>query len=91
MRRTLVWVIVAGVLIAGCGGDSDSSNGGDSGGSESSSEPSAGDSQYLDPFQDDDRCLSTGEIQQKIDRIAAQVQNPERKQKAIHAVRDRGC
>jgi hypothetical protein len=84
MRRTLGWVVVAVVLIAGCGGGSDN------GGSDSSSEPSAGDTQYIDPFQHSD-CLSKREVQVKIFRIAAEVQNSERKQRAIRAVRDRAC
>jgi hypothetical protein len=87
MRRTPVWVIVAGVLIVGCGGGSDS---GSSGGSDSSSGSSAGDKQYLDPFENDP-CLSAREIEQKIHRIASQAQNPERQKKAIQAVRDRAC
>lgn len=94
--RTLAWVVVAVVLIAGCGGGSDSSSSGDggSGGSGSSSAQSAGDRQYIDPFQDsaaDVACLSKREVQQKIDSIASRVQNPERKQRAVRAVRNRGC
>jgi outer membrane murein-binding lipoprotein Lpp len=93
MRRTLAWVVVAVVLIAGCGGGSDrsKSGGGGSGGSDSSS-ASAGDRQYIDPFQSSAGgvvCLSKRQVQQKIDRIASRVQNPERKQRAIQAVRDR--
>ena len=84
MRRTLAWVVVAVVLIAGCGGGSDS------GGSESKSEPSAGDTQYIDPFQNGP-CLSKREVQQKIFRIASEVQDSKRKEKAIAAVRDRAC
>jgi outer membrane murein-binding lipoprotein Lpp len=83
MRRTLAWVVVAVVLIAGCGGGSDSK------GSASSSEPSAGDTQYIDPFQNP--CLSRREVRQKIDRIASEIQNSERKQRAIRAVRHRAC
>jgi hypothetical protein len=93
MRKTLVWVMVAGVLIAGCGGgsdSSDSSNSGASGGADSSSKQSAGDAQYIDPFQNDS-CLSAREIRQKIHRIASQAQNPEHQKKAIQAVRDRAC
>jgi hypothetical protein len=90
MRRTLIWVIVAGVLIAGCGGGSDSSNGGSSGGSGSSSKQSAGDEQYIDPFQND-ACFSAREIKQKIRRIDSEARNPERKKKAIQAVRSRAC
>ena len=97
MRRTLAWVVVAAVLVAGCGGGSDSSSGGGegSGGSASSTEPSAGDQQYVDPFQDPSRedvlCLSKREVQQKIDRIDSRVQNPERKERATKVVRDRAC
>jgi hypothetical protein len=86
MRKTPVWIVVAGVLLAGCGGGSDSSNSGDS----HSSGGSAGDAQYIDPFAKK-ACLSMRDVHQKIDRIASQVQNPERKQKAIHAVRDHAC
>ena len=92
MRSTLACVVVAVVLIAGCGGGSD--NGGeDSGDSDSSSPQSAGDRQYIDPFQDPGAvgCLSKREVQQKIDGIASRVQNPERKQRAIQAARDRAC
>ena len=90
MRKTLVWVIVAGALFGGCGGGSDNSNSGSSGGSDSSSKKSAGDAQYIDPFQND-ACLSAREIRQKIQRIASEAQNPERQKKAIHAVRERAC
>jgi hypothetical protein len=85
MRRTVAGVVVAAVLIAGCGGGSDSDNGGSD-----SSEPSAGDTQYIDPFQKG-ACLSKGEIQQKIFRIASEIHNPKHKQKAIRAVRQRAC
>ena len=85
MRRTLAWVVVAVVLIAGCGGGSDS------GGSESKSEPSAGDTQYIDPFQQSSVCLSKHEVKQRIARFASQGQDPERTLKAIKAVRDRAC
>jgi hypothetical protein len=88
MRGTLVWVIVAGVLIAGCGGGSDSPN---SGGSSGSSGPSAGDKEYVDPFQAGGGCLSAREIRQKVHRIASQSQNPERQKKAIQTVRHRAC
>ena len=84
MRRTPAWVAVAVVLIAGCGGGSDS------GGSGSPSESSAGDTQYIDPFQNGP-CLSKREVQQKIFRIASEVQDSKRKEKAIAAVRDRAC
>ena len=87
MRRTLAWVVVAVVLIAGCGGGSDNS---DSGGSKSTGEASAGDTQYIDPFQNGP-CLSKREVQQKIFRIASEVQDSKRKEKAIAAVRDRAC
>lgn len=90
ITRRLVWVVVAGLLMAGCG-DGSNSGGGSSGGSNSSSGSSAGDDQYIDPFLNDRACLSGREIQQKIDRIASQVQNPKRKKKAIQAVRDRAC
>ena len=90
MRKTLVLVVVAGALIAGCGGGSANSNSGSSGGSDSSSKQSAGDAQYIDPFQNGS-CLSAREIRQKIHRIASQAQNPERQKKAIQAVRDRAC
>jgi hypothetical protein len=88
MRRTLAWVVVVVVLIAGCGGGSDSS---DSGGSESKSEPSAGDTQYIDPFQQSSVCLSKREVKQRIARFASQGQDPARTLKAIKAVRDRAC
>ena len=84
MRRTLAGVVVAVVLIAGCGGASDSSN---SGGSDSTAQ-SAGDKQYIDPFQ---ACLSKREVQQKIDRIASRGENPEHQERAIKAVRHRAC
>src|SRR4051812_10931535 len=90
MKKTLVWVIVAGALFGGCGGGSDNSNSGSSDGSDSSSKKSAGDEQYIDPFQND-ACLSAREMRQKIDRIASEAQNPERQKKAIQAVRDRAC
>jgi hypothetical protein len=85
MRRTLASVVVAVVLIAGCGGS-------DTGGSDSSSGPSAGDTQYIDPFQKGGgACLSKREVQRKIFSIASRVQTPERKQREIQAVRDRAC
>jgi len=87
-RRTLVWVVGV-LLIVGCGGGSDSGGGG-SGGSDRSS-GSAGDAQYIDPFRTGGGCLSAREVQHKIDRIASQAQNPERKKKAIQVVRDRAC
>jgi hypothetical protein len=93
MTRTLACVAVAVVLIAGCGGGSDS-GGGNGGGSDSSSGPSAGDAQYVDPFRNSaggGACLSKREIQQKIDRIAWPVENSERRQRAIQAVRARAC
>ena len=94
MRRTLGWVVVAVMLIGGCGGGSDSSTsaGEGSGGADaSSSAQSAGDRQYIDPFQSGVACLSKPEVQRKIDEIASRVQNPEREQRAIEAIRDRGC
>jgi hypothetical protein len=89
MRRTLAWVVVAVVLISGCGGGSDTGRGGSD-----SSDPSAGDTQYIDPFQQSDdggACLSQAEVQQAIDRIASRVRSSERKQRAIRAVRHRAC
>ena len=83
MRRTLTWIVVAAVLIAGCGGGADSEG-------SDSSEPSAGDTQYIDPFQKN-LCLSKREVQQKISRITSQDLTPERKQRAIRAVRHRAC
>ena len=91
ITRRLVWVVVAGLLMAGCRRWLEDSGGGSSGGFNSSSGSSAGDDQYIDPFLNDRACLSGREIQQKIDRIASQVQNPKRKKKAIQAVRDRAC
>jgi hypothetical protein len=88
MRRTLAWVVVAVVLIAGCGGGSDSS---DSGGSKSTGDASAGDTQYIDPFQRSSVCLSKREVKQRIARFASQGQDPARTLKAIKAVRDRAC
>jgi hypothetical protein len=94
MRRTLAWVVGV-VLIAGCGGGSDDSNsGGGSSGSESSSAQSAGDRQYIDPFQDPagrGACLSEREVDQKIGRIVGRVQDPDRRQRAIKAAKDRAC
>ena len=92
MRSMLACLVVAVALNAGCGGGSD--NGGeDNGDSDSSSAQSAGDRQYIDPFQDPDAvaCLSKREVRQKINGIASRVQNLERKQRAIKAVRDRAC
>jgi hypothetical protein len=76
------------VLISGCGGGSDTGRGGSD-----SSDQSAGDRQYIDPFQhsDDGACLSQVEVQQVIDRIDSRVENAERKQRAIQAVRQRAC
>jgi outer membrane murein-binding lipoprotein Lpp len=94
MRGTLAWVVVAVVLLAGCGGSDSSNSGGAGSGGSDSSDPSAGDRQYIDPFQDPRGgvgCLSKREVQQKIDSIASRVQNPERKQRAIRAVRHRAC
>jgi hypothetical protein len=88
MRRTLAWVVVAVVLISGCGGGSDTGRGGSD-----SSDQSAGDRQYIDPFQQDGggACLSQVEVQEVIDRIASRLRNSERKQRAIQAVRHRAC
>ena len=96
MRRTLASVVVGLVLVAGCGGGSDDSNSGGegSGGSDSSGGQSAGDKQYIDPFQDSagsGACLSKKQVQEKVFRIAARVKNEDRKQKAIKAVRERAC
>jgi hypothetical protein len=86
MRRALASVVVTVVLIAGCGGGSDS------GGSDSSSGASAGDTQYIDPFQKGgNACLSKREVQRKIVSIASRVQTPEHKQRAIQAVKKRTC
>jgi hypothetical protein len=87
MRWTLAWVPVALVLIAGCGGGSESSNGG--GDDVGPSNPqSPGDSQYLDPFQ---RCLSPRQVREQVFRVVARAQSPKRQRREIRAVRDRAC
>jgi hypothetical protein len=104
MKRMLASVVVAAVLVAGCGGGSDGSKsgGGGGGGSDTSSGQSAGDRQYVDPFQntpggasqgssDGRPCLTKSEVQRAIHRIAARVESSERKRRSIRAVRDRAC
>jgi hypothetical protein len=96
MKRTLALGAVAVVLMAGCGGGSDSSKSDDggSGGSDTSSGQSAGDKQYIDPFQDSSNgvgCLSKRQVQVATFRITARVKDPERRQKAIKTVKGRAC
>ena len=88
MRTTPVWLVLVVLLIAGCGGGSDDSSSGDGSGSASSTGPSAGDKQYIDPFQD---CLTKRQAQEKIFTIASEIKNAKRRERAIQNVRERVC
>jgi hypothetical protein len=91
-----VALVVTVMLIAGCGGGSDGSKGGGGSNSAAPSAESAGDQEYVDPMQNlpgggGGSCLSKRQVQEKIDRIRARAQSPEREQQAIKAVRGHAC
>ena len=91
MNRRLALGIVVMALIAGCGG---SGGGGSSTGSNAPSSHSAGDQEYVDPFQTSaggNKCLTKAQVQHQLDRIRSSDKSSQQKQQAIQKVRRSAC
>jgi hypothetical protein len=88
VNRKLATGFVVVALLAGCGGSGGGSD------KASTSGHSAGDRQYVDPFQTGaggDKCLSKAQVKQQIDRIQSRDVSAQRKQQAIRTVRKHAC